>query len=322
MIGQYIYTLKINEYYKRLIPPLTMYELQQLEQSIIRDGCQEPLRVWNNTIVDGYNRYEICTRLQVPFTIQYIQFKNREEAIAWICTNHLLRPNITDQTRRYLLGKRYEMEKILRTINKNTESFQDRKFEARSNQLTEAVYEKSSSHTSEWLSKEYHISHSTIEKYGIYASALDALSVMLPEFALKILRGQVKISHERIVELSRFSPHDVSFLSKYMNDDLMTFDKYSKIRNILLQKQEAPKKKIQQPQKYSIKNMPVYDPDAEISSLALTIPSWVSSINRTHSVVNFDEISINAQCTLENELLALKKTINTILATMKELSNG
>jgi len=301
---------------------LTLDELQQMEQSIIRDGCLEPLHVWNNTIVDGYSRYEICTRLQIPFTIQYIHFKNREEAIAWVCTNHLLRPNITDEARRYLLGKRYEMEKILRTTTKNIESHQDRKNEVNSTLLIEPVFEKSSYYTSEWLAKEYHISHSTIEKYGIFASALDALSIVLPTFALKILYGQVKISHEHIVELSRLSPHDVSILSKYISDDTMTRIGYSEIRKILPKKQALPKKQIPHIPICSVKNMPVYDPDAEISSLTLTIPSWVSSINRTRLIANFSEISINAQCSLENELLVLKETINTILASMKEISNG
>lgn len=321
MTEQCTYKLNTNENYKRLIPLLSLDELCQLEQSIIRDGCQEPVYVWNNTIIYGYSLYEIYTRLQIPFTIQSIHFKNCEEAIAWICTNHLLCLNITDETRRYLLGKRYEMEKILRTTN-NIGSHQHRKNEVKSAQMTEPVFEKSSFHTSEWLAKEYRISHSTIEKYGNYASALDTLSKVLPTFALKILSGQVKISHEHIVKLSRLSPHDVSMLSKYMIDDTMIQVGYSEIRKILPKKQVSPKKRIPNIPNCSIKNMPVYDPDAEISSLALTIPSWVSSINRTRSVANFSEISINAQCSLENELLALKKTINTILASMKEISNG
>jgi hypothetical protein len=109
MAEQGIYNLKINAGYKCLIPPLSSEELQQLEQNLIRDGCREPLCVCNNTILDGHNRYEICTRLQIPFTIQRIYLKSCEEATAWICANQLGRRNITDETRKYLIGKRYIM---------------------------------------------------------------------------------------------------------------------------------------------------------------------------------------------------------------------
>lgn len=89
MAEQRIYKLKVDSDFKQLIPPLSKDELQQLEKNILRDGCREPLCVWNNTILDGHNRYAICTHKQIPFTIRHIFLKNREEAIAWICANQL-----------------------------------------------------------------------------------------------------------------------------------------------------------------------------------------------------------------------------------------
>ena len=61
--------LRIDEEFKRLIPPLTHDEYALLEQSIIDDGCREALCVWRNTIIDGHNRYEICHRHNIPFRI-------------------------------------------------------------------------------------------------------------------------------------------------------------------------------------------------------------------------------------------------------------
>ena len=113
-------TLKINENFKRLIPPLLSEELQQLEQNLVRDGCREPLCVWNDTLIDGHNRYEICTRLQLPFIIRRIHFESAEEVTAWICANQLGRRNITDETRKYLIGKRFEMEKLIGKRHSNS----------------------------------------------------------------------------------------------------------------------------------------------------------------------------------------------------------
>ena len=117
MTEQCIHKLKIDTAFKKLIPQLPAKELLLLEENIIRNGCSEPLLVWNNTILDGHNRYEICTKLQIPFMIQRIYLKSREEAIAWICANQLCRHNITEEMRRYLIGKRCEIEKILGAHN-------------------------------------------------------------------------------------------------------------------------------------------------------------------------------------------------------------
>ena len=70
MAEKQIYNLRIDEKFKQLIPPLTSIERTQLEENIAKDGCREPLCVWENVIVDGHNRYEICTRLQIPFFVQ------------------------------------------------------------------------------------------------------------------------------------------------------------------------------------------------------------------------------------------------------------
>ena len=91
-----IYTLKIDDEFRQLIPPLSPDELKQLEENIVKDGCREPLCVWNKIILDGHNRYEICTRHQISFKISYVFLRSREEAVAWICANQLGRRNITE----------------------------------------------------------------------------------------------------------------------------------------------------------------------------------------------------------------------------------
>ncbi|NLO40918.1 MAG: hypothetical protein GX115_15790 [Ruminiclostridium sp.] len=315
MAEQSIYKLKINEGFKRLIPPLSSAELEQLEENLIHDGCREPLCVWNNTIIDGHNRYEICTRLQIPFTIQRIFFKSYEEATAWICANQLGRRNISDETRKYLIGKRFEMEKLLGAHNAAGTN-QHKSKEDRPKMWVEPPFDKSVTRTSERLGEEYRISHATVDKYGIYANALDRLSKVVPEFVPKILSGQIKMSHENVVELSRLSGQDIKRLSQHISDDTAEFVGYSGARKVL-PKKPNPEQQIPQIPVATVKDMPAYDPDAEISSLTLTIPSWVSSIDRTRSIANLSGVSVNARSRLENELLGLKDTINIMLAALR-----
>lgn len=64
--------------------------------------------------------------------------------------------------------------------------------------------------------------------------------------------------------------------------------------------------------------MPKFDPDSEVSSLSLTIPSWISLINRTQSVTDFNLISDKAKKELTNRLDSLKDTTDVMLSLLKE----
>ena len=99
--------LNIDREFRDLIRPLMKDEYRFLEENLLADGCREPITVWKGVIVDGHNRYEICNRLGIPFSTQERHFDNREEAVIWICSNQLGRRNISDEARKYLIGKRY-----------------------------------------------------------------------------------------------------------------------------------------------------------------------------------------------------------------------
>ena len=105
--------LKIDPEFQSQIPPLTDDEFKQLEENILKEGkLISPLIVWNNTLVDGHNRYAILQKHpEIYFSTMPLRFENREEAIAWICRNQLGRRNLSPEQKRYLLGKQYEAEK-------------------------------------------------------------------------------------------------------------------------------------------------------------------------------------------------------------------
>ena len=57
--------LRVDPEFKNLIPPLRREEYRQLELNLVMEGCREDIIDWNDTIVDGHNRYEICNKLQI-----------------------------------------------------------------------------------------------------------------------------------------------------------------------------------------------------------------------------------------------------------------
>ena len=67
----------------------------------------------------------------------------------------------------------------------------------------------------------------------------------------------------------------------------------------------------------SVKDMPQFDPDAEVSSLTLTIPSWQSSIERTKKAADLTIVSDKAKDNLVKALRALGLTIVDLLKEME-----
>ena len=79
--------MKIDAEFQSLIPPLTYEEKKMLEESILSEGCRDAIVVWNDTIIDGHNRYEICTKYNIPFETVNRDFDSRNDAIEWIIKN-------------------------------------------------------------------------------------------------------------------------------------------------------------------------------------------------------------------------------------------
>ena len=102
--------INIDEEFRSLIPPLTEAEYKILEESVLKEGCREPLTIWNNIILDGHHRYKICTEHNIPFKTQEIELSSREEAKVWIINNQLGRRNIPDFVKFELV---YKKKKIL-----------------------------------------------------------------------------------------------------------------------------------------------------------------------------------------------------------------
>ena len=51
------------------IPPLLNEERALLRQNLLSEGCRDALVVWkgHDVLLDGHNRYDICTELGLPF---------------------------------------------------------------------------------------------------------------------------------------------------------------------------------------------------------------------------------------------------------------
>jgi hypothetical protein len=88
--------LKVDPEFQAFIPPLSGAEYDALEASIVSAGrANEPITVWRGTVVDGHNRYSICTRLGLPFTTRELDAPDREAVKAWMFQHQIARRNLS-----------------------------------------------------------------------------------------------------------------------------------------------------------------------------------------------------------------------------------
>lgn len=103
----------IDEEFRKLIPPLSPMERDNLEQLIRDQGCHEPLVVWgeDDTLLDGHNRRDICVKHGLAYKVRKVELPDRQAARNWVLKNQFGRRNLGPKRLSYIRGKLYEARK-------------------------------------------------------------------------------------------------------------------------------------------------------------------------------------------------------------------
>lgn len=103
-------SLQIKDELRTYIDPLTPDEFEALERSILEEGCRDALVLWGDVLVDGHNRYAICTKHGIPFeTVQNAKFQSMDDVRLWMIENHLGRRSVSDFQRGVLALRKKEI---------------------------------------------------------------------------------------------------------------------------------------------------------------------------------------------------------------------
>lgn len=178
--------VRIDPEFHALIPPLDEAEREQLETNILAEGCRHALVCWRDsdllTLVDGHNRYEICTRHKIAYEIEERVFESREDVIAWIVDNQLGRRNLPSFARgRLALSKKEAIErKALARMSAGGQGYQN---------------SDNPVHTLKELGKEAGLSHDTMHK-------IEVVIENAPEHLVAAAEAQ-EISINRAYEMTR-----------------------------------------------------------------------------------------------------------------------
>jgi pyruvate/2-oxoglutarate dehydrogenase complex dihydrolipoamide acyltransferase (E2) component len=187
--------ITVDHVFAGYIPALSSEERQQLEANIIEHGgARDPLVVWRSgdadTLIDGHNRYEICTRLGLPYEVEPLEFGTRDEAADWIDRNQLGRRNLSKQDYKLLLGRRYNRAKKAAHSRPGNDN-------ASKNPAEKVTAEK----TADRIAKEHGTTEKTVRNAGKFQESAAKLGI-----EVEIAAGKVKATEAAVVKAAKALP--------------------------------------------------------------------------------------------------------------------
>lgn len=150
--------------------------------------CSWPLIVWNDTIVDGHNRYRIAQAHGHCVRTHEKRFNNRYEALSWICKNQLGRRNLTPQQKKYLIGQRYKAEKQLHGGDRKSEQA---KSSSQNGNLISPLK------TCDRIAEETNTSKNYVIRAEHFSNGIDAAEEVLPCIKNDLLLGKIQAQRNR-----------------------------------------------------------------------------------------------------------------------------
>lgn len=292
--------------FRLLSPAISKAEYDALEKKLIDLRKPIVIKVWENIILFEFDQYDICLKNGLDIRLERHNFNIQEEALLWVCRYKLNHTKPCAQMYRYLLGKISKLERICG--KKKQTQFTDTPINSyKSKHYCKAAY------VHKQVGEEFGKATSTIAKYELYANSIDKIHSSIPDIAYDILNGIIKVDLSTSIYLGNLDTNQLLDLSngkliKTKSNRIMQFSNNS-ITESYSENEEGIG---------SIKKMPEYDPDAEITSLSLTIPSWKSSIQRITSI-DLSQSSSRSKEDLCNELYDLDDAIYTLLRYIEEV---
>ena len=186
----------IDEQFKFLLPPLDEKSYRDLEKGILEHGVLYPLILWNDILIDGYNRYNICIEHGLPFETIDMEFDSRDDVEIWIIENQVGRRNLTPMQLSYLRGMHYLADMKSRGGDRKSD-------EAKSKSQNATLISGS---TSKQLSDKYNVSRDTILRDRKLAESLIKIGEISPEAKMKILSEEMPINKSKLEALSSAPP--------------------------------------------------------------------------------------------------------------------
>lgn len=223
-----------------------------------------------------------------------MQYKNKT-----ISTKKLkeIEGEISNECRKYLIGKILQRHKEKR----------------RENEVIEYILTKKG--------RTFGISAPSAREYIKFSDAIDRLLEFLPDVAEDIINSKTRLSMKTVVMLDDFNFIEIRAITERIANEKKSVRDIIKEQKALRYKPERrgrPKRYNPVIKGISVKDTPIYNPDAPVNALSYTIPTWINMIERASSTADFNEVSTAAKHSLAEVLIELITTSNKIISLITE----
>ena len=213
----------IDEEFRSLLPKLDDETYAMLESSIKENGCREALVLWGNTLIDGHNRYEICSRLGIPYNTMNLHFNTREEVLIWIISTQVSRRNLTPLQMSHFRGLHY---RTLRKLSGNTTGRNQHNIGKVEYAQNEHIPQTIA--TADFLATNYNVSQATVRRDAKVSEAIDAIGEASIDAKNMVLSGEVLLRKKDLAELSFMAKEEIASLAMKIEDGTYKTEKTEK----------------------------------------------------------------------------------------------
>lgn len=159
----------------------------------------------------------------------------------------------------------------------------------------------------------HHYSRFSIQRFADYTTAVDHLEAVVPGLREEILAGKHRLSVDNVLILACWQKEEVlAALAKLADESTRICDVFPRHRPERIVRRGKTKTPS------SVKDTPAHDPDAQVTGLIFTIPSWQETLERTALNTDYSTLSVEAYRRLLKALRALAACTNEFIQLMAE----
>lgn len=288
-----MYTLPTDFWH--LDPPMSDTEKLQMRKTSYT-WQEEVFHIWDKRLLAEQDKMQLCMEMEIPTKVVEHTFATRQEARMWAMRYSLERRPMTEWWRYWLMGQLYNELQLME---------RSEPLEAMSLQKTKGARLT--------MMADYDLTGSTLSNYAFYARGIQRFFDAQEALAFKILQGEIQVSLNKMRTIVRLKEEPFrQVVQRFQGEG----DLSNPSRVVAILEEVAPSRKKEKVA--SIKDMPEYDPEAEIMSLCLTLPIWTRQMERARNSSDFRKISRGTAGSMEKELIHHRTEIQRFLRMLRK----
>jgi len=310
--------LLTDEKFRELNIPLPPPERRELDARVRKGEALPPVTVWNGFVLSRYEQYDLCLKYHRDYMVYELPFPRRTDAVAWICRKQLERTDLGWQAKSWLISRLYEALREDEKRRQALDRFQYRQLSRFYRADTPGDNPFESGFLLAFLGKEFGCVPQTIRRYVGFGRTLDQLEARAPGIRKRILTGSLEVSVSKVPALVALSDED---LRKLAEDE--------RCRRFIPPPDAAAGQKARPESRRKkevrlvtgIKQMPSYDPDAELNGLNYTLGAWIKTVHQACEKKNFRGASAASRERLSCAAGALIQNLGSLRRMLEETSD-